>query len=880
MRSGVRPSSSVRAAARNRSPWQLAASFGVGYFTLNEVGLRMALPPTDFAVFWPAAGLALAVFLLAPYRLWPALAVAQGAANFVGNVAHGNSAWLSVWFVVANLAESMVGAAAAIEWRRLVRRSSRTAEFLVRPLFCGVLNAMLAAAIATLAIRFVADADADLFLTWRTWWIADAMGILTVAPVLLFARSDLDNRAVRARAVEGMAAALVAWSVAALLFSERDGADLTPSVVYVLLPILLWPALRLGRAVTAGIFAGTVMISVWLTSRGLGPFVGPADASARHALDAQLFLGALGCTVLTVTIAIDLMRAAERAHAVRAAERAERELLEELYARTSSLAAERESLLDRATLLAEVSTVLDEALSVDSQLDRLARLLSERLGVWCGIDLIVAEPEGPVLEPHTQSGAVVLTTRRRAAPASMPFTEVFAGRPVLLPIVPTESLRARVDDDRFEELSRLGLRSVMLAPITTGGTVYGVINLVSIGDGRAFDDADLDLVFDVGRRAGQTVRNAQLFQRQREIATSLQASLLPDSLPNWTGFEVAARYLPGEEGLDVGGDWYDAFTGADGLLRVVVGDIVGGGLEAASATGQLRSGVRALASRCDGPADLLAELDTFAGGVKGAEVATLAYVELDPATGEFRYACAGHPPPLVVDDEGNHRFLEAGRSAPLVTVRHPPRPEGEDHLAEGETLLLFTDGLFERRGELLDTGLDRIVESARRHRAAPTLDAFCDGMLPDLVDPGGPSDDVCLVAVTRPLLDPDRFRRVFAAEPGRLAEVRRAMRVWLHGREIDGALVDDLLLATFEAAANAVEHAYVERTRGVVTVDARIDAGELVVEVIDQGTWRSPSAPGDRGRGTGLMNAVMDGVTLRRSPTGTSVELRKSLPGG
>lgn len=867
---------------RSWSDWQLAFVYGMGYLVLGELGLQLDLPPTNFAVFWPAAGLALAVFLVAPYRLWPKLIVAQAVVNGATNLLHGHGTAITAAFVTANVLESTLGAAGAREWRRLVPRSSASAELMARPLLAGVVNTMIAALVATTALIGLDLTGGSFFVTWRGWWVADSVGILTVAPVLLFVATEWRVVRTRARQIEAVGAIVLAWALTAVLFAQdADGAS-PQSAVYLLLPALLWPALRGGRAVTAAAVAGCVFIAVWATSRGSGPFVGSVGGDAHDALDVQLFLSVLGATVLAVAFSVELLRRAERDAALHSNERAERARLTELYERTSTLAAERERLLDRANLLADVSRVLDEALAVDTQLAELARLLSVRLDAWCGIDLLLDDGGVPMLDPRAQAGPIHIATRRRPAPTIPPLSRALAGRPVLVPAINDEAVRLRVggDDERFEALRGHGMTAAILSPITTAGAVYGLVNIVALGRERAFDEDDVQLVFDVGRRAGQAVRNAQLYERQREIATSLQASLLPDSLPIRSGYDLAARYVPGEIGLDVGGDWYDAFTGADDRLHVAVGDIVGGGLEAASATGQLRSGLRALSARCAGPADLLAELDSFATGVRGAEVATIAYVELDPETGEFRYGCAGHPPPLIVGVDGSRRFLDEGRSTPLVTIADPWRREAIDHLAEGETLLLYTDGLFERRGETLDDGLDRLARSSQRHAVVGSAAALLDLVVADLVPVAGPTDDVCIVAIGRPVADDRRFQRVFRAEAPRLAHVRRAMRAWMVRHAIEPSSIDDVLLAVFEAAGNSVEHAYRDGEPGAVAIEAIFDGQALGVEVRDDGSWRSPAAPGDRGRGTGLMRAVMDAVDLRVSASGTTVMLRKELSGG
>ncbi len=855
------------------------AVFGLAYLALNEVGVRLAVPPAGFSVFWPAAGLALAVFLGSPRSWWPSLAVGLAVANLFGNLVHGTPLRVTVWFVVANLIESMAGAWFVDSWRVRLRSGGFVPQRFAAPVLGIVAATAGAAVIAATGLVWVADVGGGFGNAWRTWWVADSMGILSVAPILVF-RSEFGRLARPSGWTEGVLALGSTWAVTAVIFAAASHRTTPQSIVYLVVPALLWPALRLGRAVTGSAFCGAVVIAVWFTKNGNGPFADSLKESVDNALDVQLFLSVLGASMLAVSFVVELTRRAERTAWMVASERAERDRLQTVLDETAVLARERAELLEAATLLAEVSEVLDEAMTVDEQLRRLANVLSSRLDAWCGIDLLSSDASGHVLTPAAQAGPVIYGAHVRAMRSDDPRRSVIAGEPLLVQAVELQPGRsAHWSQEIPEDVLDSRPASIVVAPITNGGSVFGLLNLMRYQSQEPFDARDLGLALDVGRRAGQAVRNATLFEREREISRRLQASLLPDSLPNHPAVQLAARYRPGEEGLDVGGDWYDAFLLGPDRLGVAVGDVVGGGLEAASATGQLRSAVRALAGRCSGPADVLAELDTFVAAVPGAEVATLVYVELELSTGVFRYACAGHPPPLVVAGDASTRFLEGGRSTPFLTVASPRRVEAVGVLDEGDTLLLFTDGLFERRGETLDAGLSRLAGAAVGV-GTQTLDRAVDGLVEELLGGRGVSDDVCLLAVSRPRLDPERFRRVFAADPTELAPARARLRDWLGLNGIGQPVVDDILLATFEAAANAVEHAYHGRRTGTATIDARFEGHDLVVEVHDHGTWRSPAAPGERGRGTGLMRAVMDSATVTRTSAGTRVELRRRLSAG
>ena len=195
--------------------------------------------------------------------------------------------------------------------------------------------------------------------------------------------------------------------------------------------------------------------------------------------------------------------------------------------------------------------------------------------------------------------------------------------------------------------------------------------------------------------------------REAVVAHELQHALLTLNLPTDDRFTVTTEYRPGVQALEVGGDWYDAFLVDDGLLAVTVGDVVGRGLHAATAMGQLRSAVRAVAGPDVGPAALLTRLDRFVEQTAVGFMATLAYAEIDLDTGRVRYACAGHLPPLRFTAAGAHEYLWRGRSTPLGLGTD--RAEAEAVLDPDDLLVLYTDGLVERRDRTLREGLESLA---------------------------------------------------------------------------------------------------------------------------------------------------------------------------
>jgi phosphoserine phosphatase RsbU/P len=247
-------------------------------------------------------------------------------------------------------------------------------------------------------------------------------------------------------------------------------------------------------------------------------------------------------------------------------------------------------------------------------------------------------------------------------------------------------------------------------------------------------------------------RAEQLQRQMADVAHVLQRSLLQGVPLDDRRVRVGAYYHPAVETLEVGGDWHDAFPLADDRVGLVVGDVVGRGIEAAAAMGQLRSATRALAGAgLGGPGHVLAALDRFATGLPLAHFVTLAYAELDLAGGVIRYACAGHPPPALVAADGSATLLWEGRRIPLgVAPSSDPTIEGSATLTPGEQLLLYTDGLVERRGETLDDGLARLVEQLRDARAdepQETIDRLVEAQALAAAATGQHPDDICALCV-------------------------------------------------------------------------------------------------------------------------------------
>ncbi|BCY06191.1 hypothetical protein L3i22_012790 [Actinoplanes sp. L3-i22] len=410
-------------------------------------------------------------------------------------------------------------------------------------------------------------------------------------------------------------------------------------------------------------------------------------------------------------------------------------------------------------------------------------------------------------------------------------------------------------------------------PITARGRVLGTLALRMAADRRGAE-AERAFLVDLADRAGLALENARLYEQERAIARSLQRSLLATDVPSGDArFALETHYQAGGQDLEVGGDWFDAFLITPNRLAVVVGDVVGRGLEAASTMGQLRSAIRALANAANGPARLLEGLDQFCQRVDSARMATVVYAEVDLDECELVYACAGHLPPLLHQPAGSAEFLLQARSGPIGTrAGDRRRTEHRMRLAPGSRLLLYTDGLVERRDRPIDRGFEVLNREFSRLRGAPLKGL--PAALADTMVGREHGDDVCLLCLT--LGAEERLERTLGADPLQIALLRSDMRAWLTGHGVDGDCMDAVLLGCSEAVANAIEHGYRDDPFGVVDVSATVTDEAVEIRVSDRGTWHGP---GDsRGRGLQLIEEAMDELLFDRGD-GTTVTMRRHRGG-
>ena len=363
--------------------------------------------------------------------------------------------------------------------------------------------------------------------------------------------------------------------------------------------------------------------------------------------------------------------------------------------------------------------------------------------------------------------------------------------------------------------------------------------------------------------------------QERQIAIGLQRALLPASLIDRPEVALAALYEAGSEVLEVGGDWYDSFELPDGRIALTVGDVVGHGLAAAAAMGQVRTALAALAYHASGPAELLERLDGFLARTKTTDFATVCYAVVDPASGVMEYASAGHPPMLVVSPGGETVLLDGAQSAPL-SGDHTPRPrrQATTVLEPGSLLVLFSDGLVERRKEPIDLGLSRLAEAARSVAALP-VEEVCRTLMAKLGVDAVRDDDVAVMALRLEAMPSSRYHHRFPAHGEQLRTLRASMRCWLDGQGVDQPLQQTLLLAVGEACANAIEHAYHDSEPANVQVDmTQSERRGFLVEIRDSGSFQPATSAGDRGRGTEIMRRLTTDFSRESTSDGTVVRFR------
>ncbi|MFF7375487.1 SpoIIE family protein phosphatase [Streptomyces massasporeus] len=350
------------------------------------------------------------------------------------------------------------------------------------------------------------------------------------------------------------------------------------------------------------------------------------------------------------------------------------------------------------------------------------------LAVAAGYPTDAIHAADPVGELATYGSSRIITQCVRSA------------RPVLVEHVDGKMLRRLARDSRAAlALHEAGAHSYLALPLVARGKVLGTLSLYRTVNERPFDDRDQVLASELAARAAICIDNARLYGRERGTALTLQRSLLPSTPAEREGLDIAARYRPALS--EVGGDWYDVLPLGPGRTGLVVGDVMGKGVQAAAIMGQLSTATRALARLDLPPAELLRHLDDIAGSL-GDAIATCVYAVCDLRRGTCELSSAGHLPPVLAGADGGAELVEVPGGVPLG-VGGVEFGTVEVELAPGSLLALYTDGLVENRGEPIDTGLDTLTRLLGN--AGPSLQRASDSLLSALSPE--PDDDVALLLV-------------------------------------------------------------------------------------------------------------------------------------
>jgi GAF domain-containing protein/anti-sigma regulatory factor (Ser/Thr protein kinase) len=502
---------------------------------------------------------------------------------------------------------------------------------------------------------------------------------------------------------------------------------------------------------------------------------------------------------------------------------------------------------------------LDDLLAV--LLDRTAQMLSTDTAV-----ILLASEDGQMLMARAAKGLEEEVERGFTLPIGRGFAGRVANerRPVVLSEVTPDVV---VNPLMFEK----GVRSLLGVPMIVERRLIGVLHVGTLTP-REFGESDIQLLQAVADRVALAIEHDRLFEQHR-VAQMLQRSLLPTELPQPPGLSFAARYLPAAAKRLVGGDWYDVIEMPDGRVGVAIGDVVGHGVEAATLMGALRNALQAYALQGLSPAEIAPLLSRFAAVGDRSQMATYLYGVVDAARSCFRFVNGSHPSPVLVQPDGSAAVIESTLLPPLGAPVMARVEETRVRLEPGTTLVLYTDGLVERRGERLAARQEELREAAAAASIEPEL--LVESLINRMLGDESPADDVAILTMQRAATADEALNLTVAARPEELAAVRRLLRGWLADAGADHRAIDAVLLASGEACTNAIEHAYGPGER-TFELEGERDGNDVVLVIRDQGRWRPPRGQ-NRGRGLGLMETFMDEVEVTPSDSGTAVRMRRKI---
>lgn len=519
--------------------------------------------------------------------------------------------------------------------------------------------------------------------------------------------------------------------------------------------------------------------------------------------------------------------------------------------------------------LEDLERVTDSALAYLSLEDMLAELL-DRVRSSLSADtaaVLLLDQDREVLVARAANGIEEEVRQGVQIPLGRGFAGRIAAerRPIILERVSSTQIVNPI-------LEQTGIRSLVGVPLLVEGRVIGVLHAGTLVP-RSFNEDDVRLLQLAADRAALAIDNASLSE-QRAVTRAMQRTLLPEALPEVPGLRFSAKYLPAGSGVKIGGDWYDVFQLPDGRVGFVIGDVVGRGVVAASVMAEIRTAVRAYLLEGHDLATVMSLLNQLLVSMGRKRSATVAIFALDLESEELSAVSAGHLPALLLAPGEESRFVCGAQAPPLGVRPGQGYPVQELRFPAGGVLLLYTDGLVERRGESIDLGFERLASAANAAAGANRL-TFADHVYAGLVQHVALEDDVALLAIESVALG-SHLELTLEAAPSALVGLRRTLGRWLVRHGVPAETRFDVTVAVSEAAGNAIEHAYGHRD-AVFTVECDHSQEEVRVTVRDTGRWRE-STRSDRGRGLTIMRGLMDSTEVRHGESGTAVTLVKRTP--
>ncbi|HXW51598.1 MAG TPA: SpoIIE family protein phosphatase [Candidatus Acidoferrales bacterium] len=539
---------------------------------------------------------------------------------------------------------------------------------------------------------------------------------------------------------------------------------------------------------------------------------------------------------------------------------------------------ERSKAREQLHFLVDAGRTLSLSLDPTAVLERIAHLVVPRMADWCAIEVVGSEGQlqSTVIQ-HRNPEKIEIVRELRGYETSGErgsVRVVRTGKSELYETITDEMLEAAGGDqgERYLALLRqLGMRSAMIVPLQAREKILGTVTFVQSESDRSFQSDDVRFAEMLAARTALAFDNARSYAREQRVADTFQRASLPTSLPRIPGIRLRATYLSGANESEVGGDWYDAFLLPNGELGISIGDVAGKGLRAAVSMVSARQALRGAALEGLSPGLVLNRVNQRLA-YEGGGMVTALFGIVDPITLRFRFASAGHPPPLLAHDDGSVERL-AARGLPLGLFGDQQYEESTSALQPGSMLVLYTDGLIEFDRNVIEGEriLHRAVASELASQSPNSADAIARRVILD-----APKDDVAILTAS---IAPDPMEAldlVVTANPSSARVIRQALRRFALGVGLDETQTTELLVSCGEAISNVIEHAYGIKDGPVIVRAVRENDG-IAVSVIDHGSWRPPREDGG-GRGLLLMRALADRVEVEPNEKGTTVRLYTSLP--